>query len=95
MPEAAVDEDSDLAAREGDIWSDQPTVDPNRMVLPESITHSVERGTEGDLRFRIAPPYRGHVSGTAGRRDVACGIGRRRRANTTCWTHADTVRGMD
>ena len=62
MPKAAVDEDGDPAAREGDVWPDQSSVDPNRMIFPEPVPKrwSAERSlTSGFVsRRRIAAMFR-------------------------------------
>lgn len=70
MPEAAVNEDRDLARSEHDVRTDTNAfgeIEPEVLAVPVAL--SVERAAQGDLGFGVGPAVRPHVprSSLAGR----------------------------
>jgi hypothetical protein len=66
VPEATINKDRDLAFGKYDVWPDTEAIlQVEPVVLPETITKSVQRATQSDLWLGVRAPIGTHVPGPA------------------------------
>lgn len=70
VPEAAIDENRNLAPSEHNVWTDEFSSDSDRVILTEAIAESVQRRTKRDFRDCVSAPDGRHVAGPTWRRHV-------------------------